>query len=150
MKAEIFNVLASLLWAISIKYFPQITHSYPWLFYPILFLLSEIFVNYKIENSLVVLLSFILVCISDYLVGVFRPEIDNDEVGRGWRHAIFLMTLITTVIALSVNTYIRIRRGSIIQDSDMIGTSMFSNIIYIVVVAIITLVIYSLIKAAIE
>ena len=150
MKAEIFNVLATVLWAVVAKYYSSSIWIYSWAFYPTLFLLSEIFIKYKAKNWLVVLLSFILLCISDYFFRVFRLENsgNNDEVGRGWRALVFLMTLITTTIALSINTYIRIKRDTI--GVDMIGKSIFTNVIYIVAIATITWFVYMLILEIIE
>ena len=152
MKAEIFSILVSSIWVILAKYYPSITGIYSWMFFPILFLSSEIFLRYKMQNCLVVPLSFTLICMSDYLArNLLAGDVEyKDEVGASLELLFFLITLITTTVALCINTYIRIKRYSIIQTTDIIGTSMLTNIVYIVAVAIFVLVIYTLVRIITE
>ena len=144
MKAEIFNIVASGIWVALIRYRPQIIKTYVWAFYPTLFLLSEIFIKYEINNYWVVAFSFVLIFVSAHLVRIFWPEGagNQDQVGNGWDQMIFLLTTILTTIVLFITSYMRLNQSNIIQGIHFTTSQILLSMFYVLGLGIVTTVLF--------
>ena len=132
MKAEILSILVSGLWIFLGRYFPKLIILLSWAFYPALFLLSEIFIQYEINNYLIVLFSFVLIFVSDYIIrNIWKKCEDFDD-------QCFYITLITSTIILLIITFIRLNQNSIIQGIYVTNAQIFTSAFYVLVLALTT------------
>ena len=132
MKAEILGILVSGLWIFFGRYFPKLIILLSWAFYPALFLLSEIFIQYEINNYLIVLFSFVLIFVSDYIIrNIWKKCEDFDDL-------CFYITLITSTIILLIITFIRLNQNSIIKGVYVTNTQIFVSAFYVLVLALAT------------
>ena len=132
MKAEILGILVSGLWIFFGRYFPKLIILLSWAFYPALFLLSEIFIQYEINNYLIVLFSFVLIFVSDYIIrNIWKKREDFDDL-------CFYITLITSTIILLIITFIRLNQNSIIKGVYVTNTQIFVSAFYVLVLALAT------------
>ena len=144
MKAEIFNIVASGIWLFLIRYRPRIVWERSWAFYPVLFLLSEIFIKYEINNYWVVASSFILIFLSAHFVRIFwtKDRGNQDQVGNGWDQMIFLLTTILTTIVLFITSYMRLNQNNIIQGIHFTASQILFSMFYVLGLGVVTAVVF--------
>ncbi len=107
-------------------------------YFPILFILIEIFIGHHISSYVSVPLYFISLCIYGVLSSQFHSSY-NDGVGRSWRLLLMgINVLITTGVMVLIMLYNIVNTGENINILSILG-----GVFYVIVCGVMTLVVYS-------
>lgn len=133
MKAEIINIIILLIWCIIGHFFPSIVLLFNFIIYPIVFILSETLLKYRLESYPLISFIFILIFINDFLFRLYGGGI-HDEVGKALVEISFHLTLLSTIVSMLIIIGIR---------GNLVRINAIKYIAYIIVWVITTLVIYN-------
>jgi hypothetical protein len=138
MKAIIFNLIALLGWVILGRFFPAINLLGAFIFFPIIFVLTEIFVKYNLSGYVVVPFCFFVVFLGDYFFRLCGGGI-HDDAGRAWATVTFYITLPTTVSAMMFIMYSYFKRSN--SDKIML-VQWVKSITYVIFICLAFLIIF--------
>ena len=99
MKAFLVNIIFIVFWTIVGHFVPIINIGFVFIAFPLLFILTHIFIKYKYSIYLIVPFCFLMILLNDYLFRIFGGGI-HDDAGRGWCELIFYITLFTSTITI--------------------------------------------------
>ena len=102
MKTLILNTLFVILWTIIGYFYPTITLFTSYIVFPIVFILIAFCCKTKISRFIIILFSFALILIHDYLFRIFGGG-THDDAGRAWCELMFYSTWKYSSIALILN-----------------------------------------------
>lgn len=104
MNAIILNIFFVIVWTVLGHFFPSIVLIGTFLAFPLMIIITEIFIKYSSPLYFVIPFIFFLLLLNDYLFRIFGGGI-HDDAGRGWCELSFYLTFITTSMSLFVLTF---------------------------------------------